>query len=334
MTKTLRSLFLLALAAAPAFSAFADDAKRVIVVTVTTGFRHGSIPFAEKTLQKLADESKAFTIVEFVRQPDVQVPKKPNKPKDLAADASDKDKTRHDSDMVKYEAEMAKWTPEVENEAKEKQEQFNAEAKRNLEKLSPSNLAAEKIDGVIFANTTGSLPLPDRDGFIQWIKDGHGFVAMHSGSDTLHDFPGYIDMLGGEFQTHKFQVPADLIAADTESPANAGLGSAWNIKQEEVYFIKNQDRSKVHSVWFLRHNPNDAAEAGFFPISWTKAAGKGRVFYTSLGHREDLWSDDPALPGRINSPEISKQYQAHILGGIKWALGLVPGSDEPNPEVK
>jgi len=334
MKKTLRSLLVLALAAAPAFSALADDAKRVIVVTVTTGFRHSSIPYAEKTLQKLADESKAFTIVDFVRQPEVVVPRKPNKPKDLAADASDKDKARHDADMKKYDDEIAKWTPEFDKEVKEKQAQFDAEAKKNLEKLSPSNLNAEHIDGVIFANTTGDLPLPDRDGFIQWIKDGHGFVAMHSGSDTLHHFPGYIEMLGGEFETHKFQVPADLVAADTQNPANAGLGSAWNIKQEEVYFIKNQDRSKVHSVWFLRHNPNDPNAPGFFPVSWTKAEGKGRVFYTSLGHREDLWSDDPNLKGRVNSVEISKQYQAHILGGIKWALGLVPGSDEPNPEVK
>jgi hypothetical protein len=36
----------------------------------------------------------------------------------------------------------------------------------------------------------------------------------------------------------------------------------------------------------------------------------------------------------VNSPEISKQYQAHILGGIKWALGLAAGSATPNPEVK
>jgi type 1 glutamine amidotransferase len=63
-------------------------------------------------------------------------------------------------------------------------------------------------------------------------------------------------------------------------------------------------------------------------------AGKGRVFYTSLGHREDLWSDDPDLKGRVNSVELAKQYQAHILGGIKWALGLAEGSAEPNPEVK
>ena len=63
-------------------------------------------------------------------------------------------------------------------------------------------------------------------------------------------------------------------------------------------------------------------------------AGKGRVFYTSLGHREDLWDDTAAVKDRKNSPEISKQFQAHILGGIKWALGLVPGSTEPNPDAK
>ena len=62
--------------------------------------------------------------------------------------------------------------------------------------------------------------------------------------------------------------------------------------------------------------------------------GKGRVFYTSLGHREDLWDDSPELKDRKNPVETSRQYQAHILGGIKWALGLAEGSAEPNPEVK
>ena len=63
-------------------------------------------------------------------------------------------------------------------------------------------------------------------------------------------------------------------------------------------------------------------------------SGKGRVFYTSLGHREDLWDETEAVKDRKNSVELSKQYQAHILGGIKWALGLEPGSATPNPEVK
>jgi len=60
--------------------------------------------------------------------------------------------------------------------------------------------------------------------------------------------------------------------------------------------------------------------------------GQGRVFYTSLGHREDLWSDAPDIKDRKNSVEQSKQYQAHILGGISWALGLKDGSAIPNPE--
>ena len=84
----------------------------------------------------------------------------------------------------------------------------------------------------------------------------------------------------------------------------------------------------------MRHHPNDATDVRLFPVSWCRKAGTGRVFYTSLGHREDLWSDDPALPGRINDVSISKQYQAHLLGGLKWALGLAEGSAEPNPEVK
>jgi type 1 glutamine amidotransferase len=90
----------------------------------------------------------------------------------------------------------------------------------------------------------------------------------------------------------------------------------------------------VHSIWFLRHDPNFKDQKGFFPVSWCRMAGKGRVFYTSLGHREDLWTTDPELKGRVNSVETAKQYQAHLLGGIKWALGLVKGSAEPNPSVE
>jgi type 1 glutamine amidotransferase len=334
MNKTLRSLLVVALLATPAFSTFAAEAKRVLVVTVTTGFRHSSIPYAEKTLQKLGEESKAYTVVDFARQPEIAVPKKPNKPRDLAPDADEKAKARYASDLKKYDAEMAKWTPEIESQAKDAQAKFDDAVKQSLEKVSPANLVANKIDLVIFANTTGDLPLPDKEGFIKWIEDGHAFAAMHSGSDTFHKFPGYNNMLQGEFETHKAQVPVDLIAGDKDHPANGGNGDTWNLKQEEMYLIKNQDRAKVRSLWFLRHHPNDVNAAGFFPVSWCRKAGKGNVFYTSLGHREDLWSDDPALPGRVNSVEMSKQYQAHLLGGLKWVLGLAEGSSTPNPEVK
>jgi uncharacterized protein len=315
-------------------ASFAAEKKRVVVCTVTTGFRHSSIPFAEKALEKIGTDSGIYEIIDWSRQPKTEVPQRPAKPKDLKPDADDNTKTKYAAELKKYEEEQSKWTPEKEMELKAAEAKREAEMKESMAKLSPGNLKSKKVDLVIFANTTGDLPLPDKEGFMQWIQDGGNFAAMHSGSDTFHGFRPFIDMLQGEFETHGAQVPADLIAADKVHPAVEGLPSPWNIKQEEMYIIKSQDRSKVRSLWYMNHHPNDASKAGFFPVSWVRMHGKGRVFYTNLGHREDLWSDDPALRDRINSVETSKEYHKHLLGGIKWALGLANGDATPNPDVK
>lgn len=338
MKKILLTLSVLALTLAPSLSVSAAEQKRVIVCTVTTGFRHGSIPFAEKTLKKLGEESKAYTVVDMAQQPTTQImksPAAPKKPAALAADADDAAKARHAEDSKKFEADTAKWT-ELDQKAKESKAKWDAEMKASMAKLSPEYLVAQKIDAVIFANTTGDLPLPDRDGFIKWVEAGHGFCGMHSAGDTFHGFPAYLDMVQAEFKTHGRQVPADLIAGDKAHPANGGIGETWNLAQEEMYEFKDgsHDRAKLRALWFLRHHPVDVNKLGYAPVSWCRMAGKGRVFYTSLGHREDLWDETDAVKDRKNSVEISKQFQAHILGGMKWALGLAPGSAESNPDVK
>ena len=330
----LAALMLAGLAAPHARSLAADAApKRVLVVTVTTGFRHSSIPTAERILQKLADESKAFTIVDLVQQPSTVVPRKPNAPRALPDNADDNAKKRFEADTKRYQEALAKWTPEVDAAAKAAQEQFNKEAAASLARLAPAELDAKHIDGVIFANTTGDLPLPDKEGFIKWIENGHGFMAMHSASDTLHGFRPYSEMLGGEFETHGGQAAVNLNAIDPAHPAAAGLPSPWPITKEEMYHIKTYDRSRVHDVFAsptvpMDGKPNQGAEA-HFPVSWVREQGKGRVFYTSLGHREDVWDDDANLPNRLNDPVVAKQYQKHILGGIRWALGLADGSAKP-----
>jgi uncharacterized protein len=325
---------------------FAAEKKRVVVCTVTTGFRHSSIPFAEKTLERLGAESGAYEIVGWARQPEVAIPKKPDKPKapkPLDANADDKAKAKFESETkkfaeaeAKYAAELAKWGPEQEAALKAAQAARDEAMKANMAVLSPEQLKSKKVDLVIFANTTGDLPLPDLDGFIKWIEDGGNFAAMHSGSDTYHGFKGYLQMLQGEFKTHGPQVSAELVAGDKAHPANGGIGEKWNISLEEMYEFKDgsHDREKIRALWYLKNHPVRKDELGYNAVSWCRMAGKGRVFYTSLGHREDLWSDDPAMGGRKNSVEISKQFHAHVLGGIKWALGLSEGSATPNPEVK
>ena len=87
----------------------AAEPKKVIVCTVTTGFRHSSIGDAEKTLKQLGADSGAFTIVDFAQQPTAQVARKPgapNKLADLKPDADDKTRAKYEGDLKRYNDEQ------------------------------------------------------------------------------------------------------------------------------------------------------------------------------------------------------------------------------------
>lgn len=173
--------------------------------------------------------------------------------------------------------------------------------------------ALKRYDGIVFANTTGELPLPDKDAFMQWIKDGGAFIGIHSASDTLHAYRPYADMLGGEFDYHREQVSIEAINRDAAHPANRLLGPTWNLdgKLEEIYVLKNYEPARVHELLVLDRHPN-TRQPGHFPISWCRDFGKGRVFYTALGHNEHVW--------------LMPAFQGHLRGGIEWALRLKPGA--------
>ena len=268
----------------------ADAPKKLLVVTVTTEFRHDSIPTAEKILAKIGQESGVFT-VDYVSQPEKE-PRAPKKPKE---------ETGAEADNFRAATEKYKID----------KEQWNAAVKQALTKLAPASL--KNYDAVFFANTTGDLPLPDKQGFIDWVSNGGAFLGAHSASDTFHPFRPYIEMLGGEFQTHGAQVTVDCINQDPKHPACAHLGETWKI-HDEIYIMKSFERNKVHGLLTLDKHPNNKTP-GDHPIAWCKEFGKGKVFYTSLGHRVDVWENDV--------------YQKHLLGGIKWALGLAPGDAKP-----
>ena len=138
-------------------------------------------------------------------------------------------------------------------------------------------------------------------------------------------------MLGGAFRTHGPQVTVECNNQDPQHAACAALPAKWTVF-DEIYQFKEFDRSRVHSLVSLEklqvdNNPQKQVP-GDWPVAWARNHGKGRVFYTSLGHREDVW--DPAHAGdakggRKNSPEVARQFQEHLTGGILWALGLAPG---------
>lgn len=296
-------------------AAGAAEPKRVLVVCVTAGFRHTEgIEASERILPKLAQQSGAFTL-DWVRQP--QEPPAPRRPKPPAADADEAAKKRYQEELARWEQDNARY--------KAAQKDFQAQMRKALEALSPDNLA--RYDAVIFNNTTGDLPLPDREGFLNWIKSGKGFIGIHAATDTYHGFKPYIEMIGGEFAGHGPQSTVEIINQDPQHAACKGIPTPW-VVHDEIYLIKNFDRKQVHGLLTLDKHPNNRTP-GDYPIAWCKRYGQGRVLYTSLGHRADVWDDDPKLRGRQNSPEVAKLFQQHMTGAILWVLGLAPGEDTP-----
>lgn len=177
--------------------------------------------------------------------------------------------------------------------------------------LTPAALAG--YDGVFFANTTGDIGIPDLPAFLAWIAAGHAFFGAHSASDTYHDAPAYLDMLGGEFETHGQQCQVDVTVEDPSDPSTAHLYPTFSIL-DEIYELKTNNRAGVHVLFSLPAHPPDghseAGQPGDFLLAWSKSYGSGRVFYTALGHREDVWTDP--------------RFQQHLKGAIESRL--VPGA--------
>lgn len=174
--------------------------------------------------------------------------------------------------------------------------------------LTPAGLAS--FDAVVFANTSGNLGIPDLGAFLGWIAEGHGFAAMHSASDTYHDAPAYLEMLGNEFLNHGTETTVEAIVENNAHPASAPFGARFTVL-DEIYRFTRNNRSDVMMLLSLDRYPTDglpnAGQPADLPLAWARAHGRGRVFYTALGHREDVWQNP--------------LYQQHVLGGIRWALG-------------
>ena len=260
--------------------------KRLLLVTVTTGYRHASIPTAARVLQRLADSSGgAFEIAAHAEQPTLPYPK--NDDKSPAAEAA-------------RAAEAAA-------------------VRDALAPLAPDALRASRIDGVIFASTTGDLPLPDTEGFLKWIADGHAFIGMHAATDTLAGHEGYCSMVGGTFDGHPWHEEVTIRVEEPRHPAAGDYREPFVLK-DEIYQFKKWSRSDVGVILSL--DPSNASrpaapgKPGFFErgkradrdyaLAWVREPGAGRVFYTALGHGDEVWND-PA-------------FQAHLRGGIAWAV--------------
>lgn len=183
------------------------------------------------------------------------------------------------------------------------------------------------FDLLIFASTTGEIVSdPDqRKDMMSFIHDdGKGFVGIHAALDTNYTWPEYGEMIGGWFDQHPWMTfNAPIINEDPSFPAVRHFPKAFT-KYDEIYQPKDWSRSNVNVLLSLdptkldyANNPRVHRTDHDFAVAWSKMYGKGRVFYSTLGHTEEAWED----------PDIRTMY----FEAIKWALGMTEGSTASHP---
>lgn len=197
-----------------------------------------------------------------------------------------------------------------------------------------------------FFYTTGDLTTAGTDknppmttegkqAFIDAVKQGKGFLGSHSGSDTFHTQPDpadksaryqtngdksdpYILMLGGEFIKHGPQQVATMRVADKKFPGFEKLDDTFAMNEEWYSLKEFQPNLHVLLVQETEGMKGDEYKRAPYPATWARTYGKGRVFYTSMGHREDVWTN-----------EI---FQNILFGGIHWAVRNLDADVKPNLE--
>ena len=172
------------------------------------------------------------------------------------------------------------------------------------------------FDAILFY-TGGDLEMDaqQKTDFLSFIHDeGKGFIGVHSASITFTDWPEYGDMIGGYYDEHPWLTfDAPIIVEDPAFPGMQQFPRSF-VLRDEIYQLKDYSRDKVRVLMRLdvtkvdMKNKNVHRTDGDFAVTWAKMYGKGRVYYTTLGHVEGNW-DKP-------------EFQQMITEAIKWAIGL------------
>src|ERR1700736_389990 len=194
--------------------------------------------------------------------------------------------------------------------------------KKNLE-YNAKNLT--NFDAVFFF-TGGDLEMDaqQKSDLLSFIhEDGKGFIGIHSAAITFVDWPEYGEMIGGYYDEPPWGTfDAPIIVEDPAFPGIQQWPKSF-VLRDEIYQMRNYSRDKVRVLMRLDAAKIDVGSKnvhrtdGDFAVTWARMYGKGRVYYTTLGHVESNW-DRP-------------DFQQMITEAIQWAMGLKNADATPRP---
>ncbi len=195
-------------------------------------------------------------------------------------------------------------------------------------KLTGNAKNLDYFDAVYFY-TTGELDMDDsqKADLLSFVHDdGKGFIGGHSSIDTFYKWPEYGEMVGAYFDQHPWGTfDAPIIVEDRSSALTKGFPARFTLKDEIYQPSSIFSREKLHVLMRLDEskidlkNPRVHRTDGDFAVAWVKNYGKGRVFYTTLGHVDENY----------DRPDIQGLYREVT----KWCLRLTETDTTPRPKT-
>lgn len=199
-----------------------------------------------------------------------------------------------------------------------------------------STINAENLKNydLVMFYTEGDLTNPNKTGtpvmgpngqaeLLQWIENGGRFLGFHSATDTFdiagEEISPYIAMIGAEFATHGKQFVGTVKVVDPNHPVMAHIPDGLQLN-EEWYLFRKFNKDAIRVLALLDPGEERAKQEMYniapYPIIWVRTLGKGRVYFTALGHREDIWE--------------SERFQNSFVDAVHWLMSTGEPQAEPN----
>ena len=183
---------------------------------------------------------------------------------------------------------------------------FSVDETSDAARFTDAGLAPYRA--VVFLSTTGDvLDDTQQAAFERWLAAGHGWVGIHSASDTEYDWPWYQSMLGAHFAGHPAIQKATVHVVDAAHVSTRPLPAT--IARTDEWYNFNQQPAGAHVLVTIDESSYQGGTMGStHPMSWMKDLDGGRVWYTAMGHTSESYAEIPFLE--------------HLRGGILWAARM------------
>jgi len=186
---------------------------------------------------------------------------------------------------------------------------FTVVTTANADDFNENNL--KDFMAVVFLNTTGDVLDPVQQSQMErFIQAGGGYVGIHSATDTEYGWPWYGKLAGAYFDSHPMNPNVQegtVNVVQANHPSTDSLPDSWNV-EDEWYNFKALDPANMVLMTVDESTYEGGTNGANHPIAWYKEYDGGRSFYTAMGHTNEQFSES--------------KFLSHLLGGIKYAIGL------------